>query len=152
MKNYLFFVAMFGASFFNSGCDKCSDVECFTPPQVFNFQLLDKDSGEDLVANGTFFPSEVKVFSLSENKSHLLQVSTTDSLNFVFTDAEIGWIVGEENSSYELRLGDAKVLPFSYESKKNEVECCTSFELLSFEMDSVERLFIPQQELFKLKI
>lgn len=104
------------------------------------------------MANYTFKAAEIKVFSVRENQTHQLQVSTTDSLNYIFTDAEIGWKVDLENANYELRLGNSKTLPFIYESKENHSDCCTSFELLRFEMDSVERLFIPEQGLFKLKI
>ena len=135
----------------NLGCNKCKDIECFTPPDEFNFQLVDKDSGEDLVANGTFKAEEISVFSVAANKEHDL-IESNDGTDYVFTDQEIGWESGAEKSSYELRLNPTTVLPFTYESKKVNEDCCTFFELVRFEMDSVEQLFIPQQNLFQLRI
>ncbi len=137
--------------FANFGCDKCEDIACFSPPPEFNFQLLDKDNGEDLVANGTFKVGEVSVFSIAENKKHTLQV-TTDSTTYTFTDTEIRWITGSKNTSYELRLNPNTVFPFTYESKEKQVECCTSFELVAFDIAGVERLFILQSNLFQMRI
>jgi len=135
----------------NLQCSKCDDVACFSPPNEFSFQLLDKDSGEDLVANGTFAADEVSVFSIAGNKKHELQVST-DSLAYFFNDFEIGWETGPENTHYELRLNPSTIRPFTYETKNVNEDCCTFFELVRFEMDSVERLFIPQRNLFQLRI
>lgn len=116
------------------------------------FQLVDKDSREDLVANGTVDAEAVKIYSLSGNKYHELQFSTSDSLNYIFTDEEIGWNLGADNSAYELRLGDAKTLPFTYESRQKTVNCCTWFEVLRFEVGSVAQLPVAERNLFQLKI
>ena len=150
-KNALLLTIFASLLLLNFQCGKCDDIECFTPPSEFRFQLLGKDSGEDLVANGTFSANEISVFSIAGNKKHELLISA-DSIAYFFTDQEIGWETGSQNSSYELRLNPSTTLPFTYESKEVSEDCCTFFELVRFEMDSVERLFIPQQNLFQLRI
>lgn len=150
-KNALLLTIFASLLLLNFQCDKCEDISCFTPPNEFTFQLLDKDSGEDLVANGTFQAGEISVFSIAGNKKHGLQFST-DSTAYFFTDQEIGWVTGSQNTSYELRLNPSTTLPFTYETREVSEDCCTFFELVRFEMDSVERLFIAQQNLFQLRI
>ncbi|MBI5915390.1 MAG: hypothetical protein HY842_08435 [Bacteroidetes bacterium] len=150
-KNALLLTIFASLLLLNFQCGKCDDIDCFTPPNEFTFQLLDKDSGEDLVANGTFQADEISVFSITGNKKHELQF-LTDSTAYFFTDQEIGWETGPENTSYELRLNPSTTLPFTYETREVSEDCCTFFELARFEMDSVERFFIPQQNLFQMRI
>ncbi len=116
-KNALLLTIFASLLLLNFQCGKCDDIECFTPPSEFRFQLLDKDSGEDLVANGTFHADEISVFSIAGNKKHELQFSTGSTAYF-FTDQEIGWETGPEKASYELRLGPSTTLPFIYETRK----------------------------------
>ncbi|MCC6726670.1 MAG: hypothetical protein IT258_19370 [Saprospiraceae bacterium] len=153
MKNYallLFFLA-FGLA--NYGCDKCADIECTPPPPGFSFQLLDKDSGQDLVANGTFNAKQVKVFSIADNKLHTMFVTVSaDSTAYTFTDGELGWNTGPENASYELRLNASSVFPFTFETKSVKDGCCTAIKLEKFEIEGVERLFNPQTGLFQFRI
>jgi hypothetical protein len=145
------FLAIIAAA--NAGCDKCEDIECTTPPPSFTFQLLDKGSGEDLVANGSFEAKQVRVFSQADNKLHSMLVSTSaDSTAYFFTDQEIGWEAGPENASFELRLNASTVFPFTYETKEENSGCCTAIKLEKFEIEGVERLFIPQRELFQLRL
>lgn len=105
-----------------------------------------------MVANGSFKADEVVVYSIADKKAHKLLVSTADSLSYIFTDQEIGWKTGAENTEYELRLNPETVLPFVYESKEKHEECCAFFELVAFEITGAERLFIPQSNLFQLRI
>ena len=137
--------------FSNFGCDKCKDIACVTPPAEFSFQLLDKDNGEDLVANGTFEAGEVSVYSLADQAEHGLLLAN-DSTTYIFTDQAIGWKTGEANAQYELRLSTTMVLPFTYQSKELNGKCCTFYEFEKFELPSSEILFIPQLNLFQLKI
>lgn len=137
--------------FSNFGCDKCENIECTPPPNEFTFQLLDKDSGEDLVVNGTLQADEISVFSIVGNKKHELLVST-DSTGYFFTDQEIGWEVGPANASHELRLNPSTTLPFTYETKEVNEDCCTHFELVKFELDSAEILYLQQTNVYQLKI
>jgi hypothetical protein len=147
----LLFSLAFLATYY--GCDKCEDIACTTPPPIFSFQLLDKDSGEDLVAKGTFGAMQVKVVDLADNKAHSLLVSASaDSTAYFFTDQEIGWETGPENASFELRLNSSTVFPFTYLTKEKSSGCCTSIKLEKFDIEGVERLFIPQQELFQFRL
>ncbi len=152
MKKTLLLLLVAALAIANHSCDKCKDIECFSPPPTFSFQLLDKDSGEDLVANGSFEAEQVKVFDLANNKVHSMLVSpSTDSTAYFFIDQEIGWETGDENASFELRLNDSTVFPFTYLTLKKNEDCCTSFELKEFEMEGVEQSLMPQQGVFQLR-
>lgn len=135
----------------NFSCDKCKDVACFTPPSGLNFQLVDKDSGEDLVANGSFDIDEISIVPMSGQKAHDLQTSENGGAH-IFSDAAIGWDAGAENSSYELRLNPSTALPFTYETKAVNKDCCTFYELVSFSFDAIEIIYNDTTGVYQLKI
>ena len=152
MKHTWFLIACFACLLVaNVGCNKCEGIDCFTPPNILIFQLLDKETGEDLIANGTYLPEEVVVYAVYDDDTHDLSHSYNGSNNY-FSDFEIGTKTGPKRSSYELRLGDDVVIPFTYEVSKRTEDCCTFFELEQFEINGVERLYIPQQNLFQLRL
>jgi hypothetical protein len=66
-------------------CYKCEDTSCFSPPGTFIFQILGKDSGEDLVANGTYPAQAIEIYSLGQQKKHQLALSSTGQAVFFVT-------------------------------------------------------------------
>lgn len=146
---FLFFACLF---FTNFGCDKCKETECFTPPSPLRFQLVDKDSGEDLVINGTYKVEEVSVISIEGNKKHALQYSKQSETEGIFADPEIGWVAAAEKFKYMLKLDSAKILTFTYETREVNQHCCTIIELVNFKVDSIETLYLSQKDVHQLKI
>ena len=113
MKKIALLLLMVSIAVLDSSCDKCRNIDCFTPPNEFRFQLLDKDSGEDLVANGTFSADEISVFSIADNEKHDLEFST-DGIDYIFSDFEIGLKTVTDNTNYDLRLNAKTALPVTY--------------------------------------
>ncbi|MCB0518328.1 MAG: hypothetical protein H6577_06115 [Lewinellaceae bacterium] len=144
----LFFTATI---FLAYSCNKCKDVACTSPPPEFTFQLVDKDSGADLVANGTFDANAIEVYSLAGQKKHGLSISDI-GVAVYFTDWEIGWEAGADNKFYELRLGSTDKIAFTHHTRERNGDCCTFFELVEMSADPVETVFLNSSNTFQFQI
>ena len=72
------------------GCEKekeCGD--CFTPPDIFHFMLMDKESGENLFAKGSFTIEEIKVLDADGKKVEFEFITENDAN--VIRVGSIGW-------------------------------------------------------------
>ena len=49
--------------------DDCEDLACFTPPSPFEFELVDKLTGENLFTNGTFNSNDIKVINFDDKSN-----------------------------------------------------------------------------------
>ena len=47
----------------------CEGLLCFTPPEPFSFELVDKLTGENLFTNGTFNSNDIKVINLDDQSN-----------------------------------------------------------------------------------
>lgn len=138
-------VLLGGCNFLNKDCD---DVECFTPPRPFYFQLVDDETGEDLVDNDSIDVESVVLKDIEGETKRLYVDSLNLPGNFIFFSNEIGWETGEENRDYVLEIGDAEVT-FVYETKELTADCCTFYEEeevsstdVTIEVDEERRYYI----------
>ncbi|AFM06005.1 hypothetical protein Fleli_3691 [Bernardetia litoralis DSM 6794] len=112
-----------------SSCDKCEDIDCFSPPEAFCFQLIDKETNQNLLQNGTYSFSDIQIKSISEEKFHTLQIDSVEieeQKQVVLIDNEIGWET--ENKDYILILNDSLEFNFIYQTKKKSEDCCAFYE------------------------
>ena len=49
----------------NNDCNKL----CFTPPNSFQFEIVDKTSGENLFTNGTYGAGDIKIIDKLNNEN-----------------------------------------------------------------------------------
>ncbi len=111
---------------FTAGCG--SDQLCSTGPAVLTFELIDKDSRENLFENGTFDPKkEVTIIDLNQNKT--IQSDFVDSLNRL--SLSFGW----ESSSlkYAINIEGKNVCEIYVVTQKRKSEC-TSIVIKSVEV------------------
>ncbi len=64
-------------SIFILSCNKCEDIDCFTPPLPIYFELIDSQTGENLIENGTFRENDILLINTSNNDEK--QAFSTDS-------------------------------------------------------------------------
>ena len=63
--------------------DNC-DQDCFTPPNTFLFEVVDKTSGENLFTNKTYNPEDIIITdSLNDNQSVAYTFISEDNLNLI---------------------------------------------------------------------
>ncbi|MCB0661219.1 MAG: hypothetical protein KDC24_00655 [Saprospiraceae bacterium] len=108
-------------------CDKCRNVDCFTPPPTLLFKIQDATTGLDYLKSNAIAPESVAIFSVSEMVTHKLESFDQDSI-FQFRDIEIGWETGVNRIDYELRI-DTLVIPFQFHTENVSEDCCAFFRI-----------------------
>jgi hypothetical protein len=103
MKPSITILLLFVLVSFHSCKKDPPSYECFTGPNPFRFALIDKASGQNLLANGTLYTSDVKIINLADNSIIPYPFNNDRSLVFIHT---IGWKTEIVNYKLEI-LGEA---------------------------------------------
>jgi hypothetical protein len=115
---FLFIVFCLGLD----GCSNNCDEQCFTPPQNFQFELIDKSSGENLFTNSTFDPLGISITDeLNNNSSVEFTFISENELNLIQIGS-IGW----ESEIVDLRIevSGNYVFNFYVNAERKSEDCC----------------------------
>jgi hypothetical protein len=137
----LFVFACISTLFYS--CDKCKDTDCFSPPQTLMLQVLEKETGADLIANGTFSADEITIRLQDSALDHDITIEEIDGMSLI-TDLEIGWETGTGQVNYVLILSEDTQISFIYETQEVSRDCCTFFETTNIDFPDQE--FNPLQQ------
>lgn len=142
------FLLIFPLVVFNcGGSNDCEDLLCFTPPNHFSFEILDKETGENLFENGTLSPSNIKVKNLD----------TGEFLEFSFVDENEQFILIIPSIGWKTEKVHAKITLNAYLSfdlyvdavRKNE-NCCSYTEFKEVKLENVEYEYVREKEQYKI--
>jgi len=125
----------------NKDCD-----ECFTPPQSFQFEIVNKISGENLFTNGTYQSENIEITNnlnnnepieftfISENNSNLIEISS------------IGWKTGM--TDLKINISGNHIFVFYVDAERKMGDCCSYTEYneitirkSEFELDSQNGIY-----------
>lgn len=124
-------------------CDECG--ECFTPPDFFVFEIVDKTTGENLFLNGTFDSGEIKVVNLSDNSD--VDFNFINETNIAFIEVyTIGWQT--EKVNYAINIGNTTLFYLYVDAKRIDEDCCSftryneiKIEDVAFEQDATNGIY-----------
>lgn len=136
MKSKGFIFLLFAAFLLNScSVDKC-DVDCNSGPLSLSFELLDKNTGENLFTNGTFDKGDIKVLDLDKNNS---TVSFTfydeDDINIINL-GPFGW--GTNIANYLLKVGEKDIFTLHIDAEEKTENCCSFVQVNKLEIENTE--------------
>ncbi len=127
----------------NQSCKKCD--ECFTPPEPFLFEIVDKSTGENLFKNGTYKSSDIEVIDslnhqnvkfafLDENDLNLIQINT------------IGWKT--EKIHFQFKISNQNIFNLLVDAERVSQDCCSftryndvKITNAEFELDSMTEIY-----------
>ena len=136
MENVLKYLSLLPVLFF-MGCDNndCEDVACFTPPTSFVFELVDKDSGENLFTNGTYTPAQIEVLNTEDNSNRTFGFLSEDDINLVVI-ASIGWET--EVAKVVLKIDGEDILDLYVDAERTSENCCSFSKYNEIRIDNAE--------------
>jgi len=104
-------------------CDDndCGDLLCFTPPEGFAFELVDKDSRENLFTNGSYNSDDIEVLNIKDNSRREFRFISENELNIIQIGS-IGW--ENEIAEVVLKVGDLMILNLYVDSERVSENCC----------------------------
>ncbi|MBU2950640.1 hypothetical protein KO493_08025 [Tamlana agarivorans] len=120
MKKNIFIII----TFFLLSCDAIKDCEdCFTPPNNFYFDIVDKVSGENLFTNGTYDYQDIEIINtLDGNESVDFEFITHDNINQI----EI-YSIGYSTEIVNLKfyVSNQYLFDFYVDAERTSENCCS---------------------------
>ena len=121
-------------------CDHNGCGECFTPPDRFLLEIVDKTSGENLFTNGTFDPEQIQITNTLTNSSAEFTFISEDNINLIQINS-IGWET--EIVNLEFDISDNCIFDFYVDAERKMGNCCSytvyneiTIEESEFELDT----------------
>ena len=127
----------------------CEDVLCFTPPMPFAFELVDKDSGENLFTNGSYDSDDIEVFNVSDNSRREFVFISENELNIIQIGS-IGW--ENEIAEVVLKVGDETILNLYVDSERVSEDCCNFTKYNEIRIDNADYELDPQSGIYTIRI
>lgn len=127
----------------------CEDLLCFTPPMPFAFELVDKDSGENLFTNGSYDPDDIEVLNVSDNSRREFVFISENELNIIQIGS-IGW--ENEIAEVVLKVGDETILNLYVDSERVSEDCCNFTKYNEIRIDNADYELDPQSGVYTIRI
>lgn len=102
--------------------DDC-DIICFTPPSSFDFEIIDKTTGENLLTNGTYKTENISIKNvLNTNEQVNFTVVKENNFNFIRINS-IGWKT--ERVNLQIKANDNLIFSLYVDAERRDEECCS---------------------------
>ncbi|QDO92870.1 hypothetical protein FNB79_02390 [Formosa sediminum] len=142
----LFFILSCTLIFYN--CNQDDVVSCFTPPNPFYFEIVDKTTGENVFTNGTYNSEDITLTNiLSNNDSVEFNFIDEDSYNIIEINS-IGWQT--EIVNFELKIEDETIFNLYVNAKRKSENECSFTTYNEIEIQNAE--YSLDQEFYIYKI
>ena len=137
--------------FIIQGCanNDCEDQLCFTPPHSFNFEVVDKASGENLFSNGTFSPDQIEVLNAADNSDLQFNFMDEDDINLI-SIYSIGWET--EIVDVLLKISNTNILDLHVDAERVSENCCSFTRYHEIRIDNAEYEFNSQTGIYTVFI
>jgi len=137
--------------FILQGCkdDECNE-ECFTPPQSFQFEIVDKTSRENLFTDGTYESGSIAITdNLNNNAPIEFTFISENNINLIQIGS-IGW----ETEIVELRvyISDNHIFDFYVDAERKTGDCCSYTEYNEITIGESEFELDTQNGIYKILV
>jgi len=148
MKNLRFLLVFICLSTLSS----CSDEECppcFTPPEMFVFNIVDEASGENVFVSGAYDINDLKVTNVLNNKAIEYDYISENNLGYIKIHT-IGWQT--EIVNYHFTIGDQTFFTFYVDAMRKSDDCCSFTEFKAVELGEAKYSQEDQSGLYQVII
>ncbi len=133
---------------FNYSCEQpCG--ECFTPPELFIFEIADKTSGENLFTKGIYKASEIEVIDLSDSSRVDYSFIDEDDINLIQIHT-IGWKT--ETVNYSINISNKNIFNLYVDAERISEDCCSYTEFHEIKIENTEYEFNQETGIYKILI
>lgn len=131
----------------------CKDTdcpECFTPPNPFVIELIDKTTGENLFTNGTYNADDISLTNILNNNSNI-EFTFIDENDYNMIQVNtIGWQT--EIVNYELKIKDQTIFNLYVDVERKSGNCCSYTEYNYIEIKNAEYTLDSESGIYKILI
>ncbi|VAW27541.1 hypothetical protein MNBD_BACTEROID06-176 [hydrothermal vent metagenome] len=148
MKKINLIVILFTIIF--QSCDSNDCGECFTPPQSFQFEIVDKTSGENLFTNGTYESGNIEITdNLNNNESVEFTFISENNINLIQISS-IGWET--EIVNLKIDISDNHIFDFYVDAERKMGDCCSYTEYNEITIGESEFELDTQSGIYKILV
>jgi len=148
MKKFNLILILFTIIFQGCNNDDCGD--CFTPPQGFSFEIVDKTSGENLFTNGTFESENIEITdNLNNNEAIEFSFISENDINLIQIGS-IGWET--EIVNLKINISDNYIFDFYVDAERKMGDCCSYTEYNEITIADSEFELDTQTGIYKILV
>lgn len=124
----------------------CEDISCFTPPFIFTFDILDKETGENLFDNGTYTEEQIEVVNKSDGSERAYEFIGGE-INFLRIPS-IGWET--EIAEVLVKLDGEEAFTLFVDVERRTENCCSFSEYNETRIDNADYEYDQQREFYRV--
>ena len=147
MKKINIILILFVVIFQSCNNDDCGD--CFTPPENFRFELVDKTSGENLFTNGTYESNQIEITNVSTNSSADFTFISENNINLMQING-IGFQT--EIVNLKIDIGDTNIFNFFVDAERKKGDCCSFTEYNEIRISDSEFELSNETGIYKILV
>ncbi|WP_321285492.1 hypothetical protein [uncultured Sunxiuqinia sp.] len=148
MKKILILIFV-GVFFILEGCSKYKDCgACFTPPEFFRFELVDKYTGVNLFTNETFNQDEIEILD-SSNSSVEFNFVSENNIN-VIEIYTIGWQT--EIVNYRVNISSENIFDLYVDAERLSEDCCSFTRFNEIEISNAEFTWNSRNDAYRILV
>ncbi len=129
--------------------DECEDILCFTPPSSFEFELVDKSTGENLFTNGTFDPINISVINLDDQSNVEFTFIDENDYNIIRINT-IGWKT--ETVNYSVQISTESIFELFVNAERLIGDCCAYTEYKEIRIENAEFQLNQDDGIYKILV
>ncbi len=132
-----------------SKLDKCNGIDCFTPPSPFEFELVDKSTGENLFTSGALNPDDITLVNLDDQSSVDFQFIDENDYNVIVINS-IGW--QSETVNYSLEISSESLFTLFVDCERLVGDCCSYTRYNEIAIEGLEYEQQEQDGIYKMMV
>jgi len=140
---YIINCSIFLLIFINQGCKKCD--ACFSPPNPFLFEIVDKSTGENLFFNKTYNATDIEVINSLDSQNIKFSFLVENDINLIQINS-IGWAT--EKVNIQINISNQNIFNLYVDAERVSEDCCSftrynelKIENADFELDSMKEIY-----------
>jgi len=131
------------------GCVNDDCGLCFTPPEPFLFEIVDKTSGENLFTNGTYNSQEIEIINTSDNSIVEFTFIDENDINLIQITS-IGWQT--EMVNMDVNISSNNIFHLFVDAERVAGECCDYTRYNEIRIENTENEYDSVSGIYKILV
>ena len=149
MRNIKFLLILVVFNLLGCNDEECNE-SCFTPPNNFAFEIIDKTSGENLFTNETYNPADISITdALNNNESVAFNFISENNLNLIQVGS-IGWETEIVDLKFE--IADDRIFNLYIDAERLDGDCCSFTRYNEITISEAEYELDSQTGVYKILV
>ena len=130
-------------------CKDDCDQLCFTPPNNFQFEIVDKISGENLFTNGTYEADQIEVTNAFDDSPSAFTFISENDRNLILINS-VGWQT--ETVSLKIAIANTPIFNLYVDAERKMGKCCSYTDYKEITISGSEFTLDPQTGIYKILV